>query len=170
MAYFYHVTGTSIVWYVYWKDKTFFIIMNWYVRQNFDSSISIEDKKYKYKRVQFIQSYSNTRYQRKLSMHILYGITRYSCFVCPPISPSCTFCEIIILKALDVSKSHGLDEIPVHVLQLYSSAVVKLLLIIFKYCLIHGNFPSNWKKSSIAPVSLLPICGKICEKIKPNWL
>ena len=49
----------------------------------------------------------------------------------------------MITKALDVTKSHGNDDIPIHVLQHCSSAVVKLLLILLKYCLIHGKFLSN---------------------------
>ena len=43
-------------------------------------------------------------------------------------------------KTRDVTKSHGHDDILIHVLQLCNSAVVKLLLIIFKYFLIHGIF------------------------------
>ena len=57
---------------------------------------------------------------------------------------------------------------------------MKPLSIIFKNCLQSGTFPNNWKKSNVVlilkkgdkqllqnyrPVSLLPICGKIFEKI-----
>ena len=57
---------------------------------------------------------------------------------------------------------------------------MKPLSIIFKNCLQTGNFPNNWKKSNVVPihkkgdkqflqnyrpVSLLPICSKIFEKI-----
>ena len=47
----------------------------------------------------------------------------------------------MITKALDVKALN--DDIPIHVLQHCSSAVVKLLLILLKYCLIHGKFLSN---------------------------
>ena len=54
------------------------------------------------------------------------------------------------------------------------------LSVIFKNCLQSGSFPNNWKKSNVVPihkkgdkqllqnyrpVSLLPICGKIFERI-----
>ena len=57
------------------------------------------------------------------------------------------------------------------------------LSIIFKNCLQTGTFPNNWKKSNVVPihkkgdkqllqnyrpVSLLPMCGKIFEKIVFN--
>ena len=59
-------------------------------------------------------------------------------------------------------------------------SVLKPLSIIFKNCLESGSFPNNWKKSNVVrirkigdkqllqnyqPVSLLPICGKIFERI-----
>ena len=57
---------------------------------------------------------------------------------------------------------------------------MKPLSIIFKNCLQTGTFPNNWRKSNVVPihkrgdkqllqnyrpVSLLPICSKIFEKI-----
>ena len=57
--------------------------------------------------------------------------------------------------------------------------------IIFKNCLQSGSFPNNWKKSNVVPihkkgdkqllqnyrpVSLLPICGKIFERIIFNLI
>ena len=59
-------------------------------------------------------------------------------------------------------------------------AIYKPLEIIFKQCLETGMFPSEWKKGNIVPihkkgdkqtlknyrpVSLLPICGKILERL-----
>ena len=64
-----------------------------------------------------------------------------------------------------------------------SRLIVKPLAIIFKNCIDNGVFPDIWKKSNIIPihkkgdkqitdnyrpVSLLPICGKIFEKLLFN--
>ena len=64
-----------------------------------------------------------------------------------------------------------------------SRLIVKPLSIIFKNCIDNGIFPDIWKKSNIIPihkkgdkqitdnyrpVSLLPICGKIFEKLLFN--
>ena len=64
-------------------------------------------------------------------------------------------------------------------------AIVKPLLIIFKNCISFGGFPDTWKKSNICPidkkndkqiiqnyrpVSLLPICGKLFERLIFNSL
>ena len=68
-------------------------------------------------------------------------------------------------------------------LKIYGSAVYKPLAIIFKRCVDTGIFPSDWKKGNIVPihkkgdkqtlknyrpVSLLPICGKIIERLMLN--
>ena len=65
------------------------------------------------------------------------------------------------------------------------SAIVKPLTILFKNLISQGIFPDNWKKSNICPihkkgdkqivnnyrpVSLLPICGKIFERLIFNSL
>ena len=63
------------------------------------------------------------------------------------------------------------------------SAIYKPLAIIFKQCVDTAIFPSEWKKGNIVPihkkgdkqtlknyrpVSLLPICGKILERLMFN--
>ena len=68
----------------------------------------------------------------------------------------------------------------IRLLKICDSSIVKHLPIIFKDCLQSGSFPNNWKKSNVVPadkkgdkqllqnyrpVSLLPICGKIFERI-----
>ena len=68
-------------------------------------------------------------------------------------------------------------------LKIYGSAIYKPLAIIFKRCVDTGIFPSDWKKGNIVPihkkgdkqtlknyrpVSLLPICGKIIERLMLN--
>ena len=65
-------------------------------------------------------------------------------------------------------------------LKICDSAIVKPLTILFKYCISQDIFPDNWKKSNICliqkkgdkqtvnnyrPVSLLPMCGKIFERL-----
>ena len=68
-------------------------------------------------------------------------------------------------------------------IQLCDSVVSKPLAMIFNKCLLTGVFPSDWKKSNVVPIhkkgdkqdiknyrpiSLLPICGKIFERIIYN--
>ena len=89
--------------------------------------------------------------------------------------------EIIhIIKALHPCKAHGYDHISIRMLKMCDSAIVKPLTIMFKYCISESIFPDNWKKSNIfptpkkgdkqivdncRPVSLLPVCGKIFERL-----
>ena len=64
--------------------------------------------------------------------------------------------------------------------KLFDDSLVKPLSIIFQKCINSGVFPDSWKKSNIVPVykkndkqlinnyrpvSLLPICSKIFERI-----
>ena len=87
---------------------------------------------------------------------------------------------ISIISKMDSKKAHGFDEISVRMLKLSAPAVAKPLNLIFKKCLLEGVYPSSWKlanvqpvhkknsrqiKSNYRPISLLPICGKILEKI-----
>ena len=68
-------------------------------------------------------------------------------------------------------------------LKMCGSAIYKPLAIIFKQCVDTAIFPSEWKKGNIVPihkkgdkqtlknyrpVSLLPICGKILERLMFN--
>ena len=85
-----------------------------------------------------------------------------------------------IIRNLNVNKAHGHDEISIRMLKICDSSIVEPLMIIFKNCLKFGIFPDSWKKSNIVPihkkgdkqilnnyrpVSLLPVCGKIFERI-----
>ena len=89
------------------------------------------------------------------------------------------------IKALKVNKAHGHDEISIRMLKLCESAITKLLYFIFKNCLSSNTFLDVWKKANVIPVhkkgdkqvlknyrpvSLLPICGKIFEKLIFNAL
>ena len=85
-----------------------------------------------------------------------------------------------IIKSLNANKVHGHDDISIRMIKLCDQSIVKPLSIIFKNCIEDGIFPDTWKKSNIIPVhkkgdkqiidnyrpvSLLPICGKISEKL-----
>ena len=92
---------------------------------------------------------------------------------------------INVIKALDPCKAHGYGDISIRMLQICYSAIVKPLTVLFENCISQGIFPDNWKKSNICPihekgykqivnnyrpVSLLPICGKIFERLVFNSL
>ena len=97
--------------------------------------------------------------------------------------PSCHFTKDDILRIinnLDPNKAHGHDEISIRMLKICGDSTCRPLSIIFKTCLRTGIFPLEWKKANIAPihkrgdkqtvlnyrpVSLLPICGKIFERL-----
>ena len=87
---------------------------------------------------------------------------------------------LMIIKSLTINKSHGHDDISIRLLQICGAEVVKPLSLIFKKCIQYGIFPNMCKKSNIVPihkkgdkqcivncrpVSLLPICGKIFERL-----
>ena len=86
---------------------------------------------------------------------------------------------------MDPSKAHGHDEISISMLKLCTSSISKLLFLLFKHSLENERFLNKWKKANIVPiheksdkqliqnhkpVSLLPICGKIFEKLIFSFL
>ena len=88
-----------------------------------------------------------------------------------------------IIQNLDPNKAHGHDNISIRMLKICGSSIYKPLEMIFKQCIETGVFPSEWKKANIVPihkkgdkqtlenyrpVSLLPICGKILERLMFN--
>ena len=89
-----------------------------------------------------------------------------------------------IIRNLDSNKAHGHDNISIRMLKICDKSISKPLTILYKTsCLSEGVFPELWKKANIIPVhkkgdkqiinnyrpvSLLPICGKIFEKIMFN--
>ena len=91
-----------------------------------------------------------------------------------------------IIRALDINKAHGHDEIYVRMIKICDYAIIgPLSLIIYESCIESGTFPAIWKKSNIVPVhekgdkqiidnyrpvSLLLIFGKIFERILFNSL
>ena len=84
------------------------------------------------------------------------------------------------MQSLDPNKAHGHDQISIRMLKLCSNSICKPLEIIFNRCLETSTFPNDWKKGNVVPVfkkgdkqilknyrpiSLLPVCGKIFEKL-----
>ena len=85
-----------------------------------------------------------------------------------------------LIRSLDTKKAHGCDGISVAMINMCDKSIVDPLCRIFERCLETGIYPSQWKKANIIPVhkkgckqnknnyrpiSLLPIFGKIFEKI-----
>ena len=85
-----------------------------------------------------------------------------------------------ILQNLDPNKAHGHDKISICMLQLCGNSICKPPELIFKQSMESGSFLSEWKKENVVPihkkddkqclkkyrpVTLLPICGKIIEKL-----
>ena len=90
-----------------------------------------------------------------------------------------------LIRSLDIHKSHGYDNISIRMLKLCDYSVVKPLMLIFNNSLNQGVFPKPWKKANVTPIhkkgdktdvinyrpiSVLPICGKIFERIIFNSL
>ena len=88
-----------------------------------------------------------------------------------------------IIQNLDSNKAHGNDMISIRMLKICGQSIIKPLLIIYKKCLEKGCFPNEWKKANVVPVhrkndkqllknyrpiSLLPICGKVLERLLYN--
>ena len=87
---------------------------------------------------------------------------------------------IKIIRALNINESHGHDDISIRMIKICDSELGKPLSIIFNNCIKTGIFPYTWKKSNVIPVhkkndkqlinnyrpvSLLPIFGKMFERI-----
>ena len=85
-----------------------------------------------------------------------------------------------IIQNIDPDKTHGHDKISIRMLKICVSSIYKPLEMIFKQCIETGVFSSKWKKGNVVPihkkgdkqtlenyrpVSLLPICGKILERL-----
>ena len=88
-----------------------------------------------------------------------------------------------IIRNLNSSKAHGFDAISIRMLKICDLSVIKPLSYLFKNCLKECIFPEAWKKANVVPifkkgsrqdfknyrpVSLLPICGKIFERLIYN--
>ena len=90
-----------------------------------------------------------------------------------------------IIRSLDPNKAHGYDMISIRMLKICDKSICKPLELIFQSCIKHGKFPNEWKMANVVPVhkksdkqilenyrpvSLLPICGKVFERLMYNSL
>ena len=85
-----------------------------------------------------------------------------------------------IIRKLNSNKAHGCDNMSIRMLKICDSATAEPKKLIYEKCLDAGRYLCLWKKVIIVPahkknshrilknyrpISLLPICGKIFEKI-----
>ena len=90
-----------------------------------------------------------------------------------------------MIRALDVNKAHGRDNLSVRMIKLCTNSVAHPLTLIIQNSMAAGTFATQWKGAIIPPirkkngkqivlnyrpVSLLPICSKIFEKLIFNGL
>ena len=88
-----------------------------------------------------------------------------------------------IIKDLNPNKAHNYHNISIRIIKLCGDSLLPQLKSIFKSATTSGHFPSSWKKGNIIPVhkkksknlltnyrpiSLLPVFGKIFEKVIYN--
>ena len=85
-----------------------------------------------------------------------------------------------IIRSLNPNKAHGWDDISVRMIKICNDALLLPLRLIFELCMTQGVFPEAWKQANVVPIykknskslknnyrpiSLLPIFGKILEKL-----
>jgi hypothetical protein len=85
-----------------------------------------------------------------------------------------------IIRSLDPKKAHGCDEVSISMIKICDESILEPLCMIYEKCLESGIYPALWKRANVIPVhkkgsrqskqnyrpiSLLPIFGKIFEKI-----
>ena len=88
-----------------------------------------------------------------------------------------------IISRLDPNNAQGHDMLSIQIIKLCGNSICKHLSIIIKDCLSEAKFPHEWKKDNVVPVhkkgtkqslenyrpmSLLPICSKIFERLICN--
>ena len=92
---------------------------------------------------------------------------------------------VTIIRSLDPNKAHGYHMMSIRMLKIFDKSICKPLELIFQSCIKHGKFPNEWNMANVAPVhkksdkqilenyrpvSLLPICGKVFERLIYNSL
>ena len=87
-----------------------------------------------------------------------------------------------IIKNLNPNKAHDFDMISIRMLKICGDSVLKSLELISKSYHENVKFPIEWKKANVPipkennkqlienyrPISLLPVCGKILERLIYN--
>ena len=120
---------------------------------------------------------------------ILLNSSKLSTNLAPRTDQSITFINfsqddiLKIIQNLNPNKAHGPDKISIRMIKICGKSLCKPLEMIFKSCIKKGEYPSEWKKANVVPVhkkgdkqllknyrpiSLLPIFGKIFERIIYN--
>ena len=85
---------------------------------------------------------------------------------------------INIIRNWNVNKAHGHNDISIRMIKMFDESLVRQLSTIFRKCLNSYIYPSTWKKvipiykkgykqcvNNYRPVLLLPVFGKISEKL-----
>ena len=87
---------------------------------------------------------------------------------------------ISVIRKLSPNKAHGCDNISIRMSKICDNVIARPLKIIYEKCIETDQFLLLWKKANIVPahkknsrqimknyrpISLLPICGTIFEKI-----
>ena len=90
-----------------------------------------------------------------------------------------------IIRSLDPNKAHGYDMTSICMSKICDKSICKSLELIFQTCIKRRKFPNEWKMANVVPVhkksdkqilknyrpvSLLPICGKVFERLIYNSL
>ena len=57
-----------------------------------------------------------------------------------------------IIQNLNPNKAHGPDKISIRMIKICGKSLCKPLEMIFKPCIIKGEYPSEWKKANVVPV------------------
>ena len=85
-----------------------------------------------------------------------------------------------IIRNLDPNEAHGHDMISIQMIKTCDTSICRPLKLIFQACLESGKSPNEWKKANMVPIhkkgdkqilknyrpiSLLPIAGKIFERL-----
>ena len=85
-----------------------------------------------------------------------------------------------IIRALNINNAHGYDDISISMIKICGKSLLKPLIHLFKNSSQSSCYPDIWKRCNIIPahkksdkqlvnndrpISLLPICGKIFEKM-----
>ena len=91
----------------------------------------------------------------------------------------------LLSKNLNPEKAYGWDNISIRMIQLCRKAIVEAFTNLFLSFLEEGVYPDDWKKSNVVPIhkkesknliknyrpiSLLPFCSKLFERIILNSL